>query len=77
MATTRLGARIAALEMVLGGSTRYGGGVVVILPGETKEDVLRRVGPGPWLMVPGVMEDAAAWTAMVQGKDVEPDGRSD
>jgi|GEM_PF-2147896 len=66
MATTGLGARIAALETALGGSTEHRGGVLVLLPGESTEKALARVGPGNWLVVPGVAKDGAAWTAMVQ-----------
>jgi hypothetical protein len=66
MATTGLGARITALEAVLGVTTGNRGGVLVLLPGETTQAALARVGAGSWLVVPGVMKDAAAWTAMVQ-----------
>lgn len=62
---TSLDARIAALETAGGASTEGRCGVVTMLQGETAEAALRRVGPGNWLMVPGVL-DTVAWQALMQ-----------
>ncbi|MCP5281145.1 MAG: hypothetical protein H6930_06090 [Rhodoferax sp.] len=66
MAAKGLGARIEALETANGISEEPRCGVVQMLPGETVDEAKARVGPGAWLIVPGVIHDAAAWTAMVQ-----------
>jgi hypothetical protein len=63
---TTLDARIAALETANGTSMAARCGVVQMLPSETVDAAKARVGPGAWLIVPGVIHDAAAWTAMVQ-----------
>lgn len=63
---TTLNARIAALEKANGPTTEARCGVVQMLPGETVEAAMARVGPGAWLIVPGVVHDAATWTGMVQ-----------
>ena len=86
MATKGLEARIAALETALGGSTEHRGGVLVLLPGEAVDTALARVGPGNWLIVPGVFKSSEAWSRhMLSGSgsgelrgvceaDYQPDG---
>lgn len=71
---TTLDTRVAALETALEVSAERCYGVLVLHPGETKDEALERVGPGCWLVVPGVCKDSAAWAAMVQNNAGEVRG---
>lgn len=63
---TTLDARITALETSLGVSAGSRGGVLVLLPGETKDEALARAGAGSWMVVPGVFSSGRAWSEAVK-----------
>lgn len=75
MATAGLGARVAALEVALGATNEARrSGVVVLLPGESVDEAMARVGPGSWLVVPGVSKSSEAWSQAVRNGSGEVRG---